>query len=240
MPRKTELYLYSHQRELYKKDITNIKKLFFERIYPVFANAEKEAEEYQETLWNNLMEQTYDDEGGIIDPGDFVDSIESEGFNRYAILSLMQYRTIGMWISCMCQVWEQQIFTFVVQEARNNHLKYSESDIKKGFSFTKDVFKYHNQKIEQMSSWNKLKELRLLVNVIKHSEGDSEKRLRKVRPDYFIYNSGTSDIDLLKLYNSSLLEPTIQISTDDFILYHNAILEFWDELPERMISSNEI
>jgi len=130
MPRKTELYLYSHQRELYKKDITNIKKLFFERIYPVFANAEKEAEEYQETLWNNLMEQTYDDEGGIIDPGDFVDSIESEGFNRYAILSLMQYRTIGMWISCMCQVWEQQIFTFVVQEARNNHLKYSESDIK--------------------------------------------------------------------------------------------------------------
>jgi len=91
-----------------------------------------------------------------------------------------------------------------------------------------------------MSSWNKLKELRLLVNVIKHSEGDSEKRLRKVRPDYFIYNSGTSDIDLLKLYNSSLLEPTIQISTDDFILYHNAILEFWDELPERMISSNEI
>lgn len=240
MPRKTELYLYDHQRQLYKKDITNIKDLFFERIHPVFANAEDESEEYQEKLWNNLMEQPCYDENDIIDPADFVDDIQAKGFNRYEILSLMQYRTIGMWLSCMCQVWEQQLFAFVVQEARNNCIKYNESDVKKGFAFSKDVFEYHNQPFENMASWDKLKELRLLVNVIKHGEGDSEEKLRKIRPDYFTYNHGTGDMDLLKLYNSTLLEPTIQISTDDFVAYYNAIIDFWDELPERMISSTEI
>jgi len=240
MPRKTDLYLYNQQRKIFKQDITNIKELFFERIYPIFSNAEQEATTYQETLWNDLMEQPCYDEDGYFDPSDFVDSIQEEGFSKYEVLSLMHYRTIGMWLACMCQVWEQQIYAFVVQEERNNRIEYNDVDKKKGFQFVKDVFKYHNQSFENMACWDKLKELRLLVNVIKHAAGDSEKKLRKIRPDYFAYKNGLGDVDLLELYNSTLLEPTIQISQQDFIDYYNAIMSFWDELPERMISSVEI
>ena len=241
MPRRTELYLYNNQRKIFKNDITNIKDLFFERIFPVFSNAEQEATEYQETLWNNLMEQPCCSEDGYpIDPADFVDSIQEEGFNRYEILRLMHYRTITMWLACMCQVWEQQLYTFVIQEARNSGIEYSASDIKKGFSFCKDAFEYHNQSFESMTCWKKIKELRLLVNVIKHAEGDSEIQLRKIRPDFFTYDSGAGDIDLLQLYKSTLLEPTMQVSEQDFNEYYNALITFWDELPERMISSIEI
>jgi len=240
MSRKTELYLYEQQRKIFKQDITNIKELFFEKIYSIFENAEQEAEDYQNILWNNLMEQPYCDENGEIDPGDFVDSIQAEGYKKYEILSLMQYRTMGMWVACMCQVWEQQLYSFVIQEERNNCIKYDDSDKGKGFQFSKEVFEYHNQPFEDMWCWDKIKELRLLVNVIKHAEGGSEKRLRKIRPDYFFHDHGTGKIDLLQLYNSTLLEPTIQIQKKDFIDYYDALMEFWDELPERMISTNEI
>ena len=227
MPRKTELYLYSQQRKIFKKDISNIKELFFERILPVFANAEQEAEEYQDTLWNNLMEQPCYCEDDIIDPADFVDKIQEEGYNKYELLTLMHYRTIGMWVACMCQVWEQQLFSFVVQEERNNHMKYADDDKKRGFEFSKEVFEYHNQPFENMKCWIKIRELRLLVNVIKHAEGRSESQLRKIRPDFFTYNHGTGDIDLLDLYHSTLLEPTIQIKEQDFVEYHDALIAFW-------------
>ena len=239
MSRKIELYLHEHQRNNFKKDITNIKELFFERIYPTFLNAEQEAERYQDTLWNDLMEQPCG-EDDIIDPSVIVESIQEEGFDKYEILYLMHYRTIGMWIACMCQVWEQQLYAFIIQEERINHIRYADSDKKKGFQFAKDVFEYHNQPFESMQCWGKLKELRLLVNVIKHAEGDAEQRLRKIRPDYFTYDGGIGEIDLLKLYHSTLLEPTIQIKGQDFIDYYNAIISFWDELPERMISTQEI
>ncbi|MCE5342172.1 MAG: hypothetical protein LLF96_01100 [Eubacteriales bacterium] len=240
MPRKTELYLYDGQREIFKKDITSIKELFFERIYPLFANAEKEAEEYENNLLSNQMEQPYYGENDMIDPADFVSNIQAEGLRKYNMLTLMQYRTIGMWISCMCQVWEQQLFAFIIQEVHHNLKVYSEADIGRGFAFSKDVFKYHNQPFEHMASWGKLKELRHLFNVLKHAEGYSEKSLREIRPDYFINSHGMGDMDLLKLYKSTLLEPTIHISTDDFTVYYNAIINFWDELPKSMISSVEI
>lgn len=87
-------------------DLTQIKDLFFERISPVFAEAEIESTKYQNELWNNIMSQ-YSDENSIIDPSDYIDIVQEAGFDKYEILSLMRYRTISMWISCMCQVWEQ-------------------------------------------------------------------------------------------------------------------------------------
>ncbi|WP_027364123.1 hypothetical protein [Desulfotruncus alcoholivorax] len=54
------------------------------------------------------------------------------------------------------------------------------------FNEVKECFKFHNNyDIESMKCWEKIKELRLLVNVIKHAEGKSADRLRKIRPDYF-------------------------------------------------------
>jgi len=226
---KSELYLFKHQREGFKKDITDIKDLFFERILPAFAYPEHEAEEYKKVLWNSLMKQSFDSDEP--DPSDCVDYVQEEAINKYQLLLLMRYRTISMWIACMCQVWEQQLFYFVIE--------YVVSDKNKGFQFAKFVFEYYNQPFEKMKCWAKINELRLLVNVIKHAEGKSEKKLRTIRPDLFTHNASCG-LDLLKLYHSTLLEETIQIDEKDFIEYHNALVAFWDELPERMISTFEI
>jgi len=119
-------------------------------------------------------------------------------------------------------------------EALSEGIKYDESDLKKGFAFSKEVFEWHQQPFESLVCWPKIKELRALVNVIKHAEGDSEEKLRKMRPDYFEHDNGIEKYDLLSLYHSTLLEATLQIKDEDFIEYYDTLVAFWNELPEQM------
>lgn len=236
---KSQLYLHQGLRKKYIKDLTQIKELFFERIQPIFAEAEKEATVYQNKLWENIMKQPCDEDCAI-DPSDFVETVHEAAFEKYEILSLMQYRNISMWISCSCQVWEQQLFSFVYHEALSEGIKYNEADLKKGFGFSKEVFEWHQQPFENLACWPKIKELRALVNVIKHSEGYSEQKLRKLRPDYFEHDIGVGKYDLLSLYHSTLLEATLQIEDKDFNDYYSALISFWNELPERMYTKKDL
>lgn len=129
----------------------------------------------------------------------------------------------------MCQVREQQI---VYHESLSEGIKFGESDLKKGFSFSKEVFEWHQQPFENLVCCPKIKEFRALVNVTKHSEGDSEQKLRKMRPDYLEHDTGIGKYDLLSLYHSTLLEITLK--DEDFIVYYDTLIAFWNGLPERM------
>jgi hypothetical protein len=46
----------------------------------------------------------------------------------------------------------------------------------------KKKFKLHNVDIESFSCWAQIRELSLLCNVIKHGDGKSAKKLRKIKP----------------------------------------------------------
>lgn len=235
----SQLYLWGPLRQRYIDDLTLIKKMFVERIQPIFAEAEKEAEEYQSELWESIISRPCS-EDSYVDPGDYADFIQEKAIERYEMLSLMQYRNIGMWIACLCQVWEQQLYSFIIHEAQQEGITYDSSDMKRGFAFSKEVFEWHQQPFEQMEIWDKIKELRLLVNVIKHAEGDSEQKLRILRPNYFIEEANGMQYDLMALYHTTLLEPTLLIKDQDFIDYYDALVKFWTDLPERMYTLDEL
>lgn len=233
----SQLYLWEPLRQQYIDDLTTIKNMFIERIQPVFANPEAEAKQYANQLWQSLMNcPCAEDE--CADPGDYVEFVQDKEIERYEMLSLMRYRNIGMWLSCLCQVWEQQLYSFIMHEAEREGLKYDSKVSKRGFAFTKEAFDFHQQRFEAMPVWTKIKELRLLVNVIKHAEGDSEEKLRKIRPDYFVQDVYGTKYDLISLYHTTLLEPTLIIKEQDFIDYFDALVQFWKDLPERMYSLN--
>lgn len=232
---RSQLYLWEPLRQQYIDDLSTIKTMFIERIQPIFADPESEAKQYGKQLWKSLMNRPCT-EDECTDPGDYVDFVQDKEFERYEMLSLMKYRNIGMWLSCLCQVWEQQLYSFIIHEAEHEGLKYNPADTKRGFAFTKEAFEFHQQRFEDMPAWNKIKELRLLVNVIKHAEGDSEEKLRKIRPDYFIQDIYGTEYDPMSLYHTTLLEPTLMIKEQDFIDYFNALVQFWSDLPERMYS----
>ena len=225
------LYLWEPEREQKKKELTDIKDLYLEKVEPIFANAEQDADAYKNHLWEERMSEPCSGESDYIDPGIIAEEVEEESVERYFLLSLMRYRTLGLWISCLCQVWEQQLICFIEREMNKNSYEFTNC-LK--FNDIKICFKNHNQDFETMKSWQKIQELRWLVNVLKHGEGDFAIRLRKVRPDIFIWDHDFFSIDRLDTYKSSLLKESLKISTNDFISYYETLTEFWDELPERM------
>ena len=69
---------------------------------------------------------------------------------------------------------------------------------------------------------------RLLVNVIKHSEGTSEEKLRNECPKYFDNSTELfGDMDNLKTYKTSLGEVALNITEEDFDETCFQIIDFW-------------
>lgn len=74
--------------------------------------------------------------------------------------------------------------------------------------------------MESLNCWHKIKELRLVVNVLKHAEGDSAERLRKMRPNLFEWPQDYNiKGDKLEFNYTTLLEETLNISNEDFLKY---------------------
>ncbi|MDR2733508.1 MAG: hypothetical protein LBC99_02550 [Spirochaetota bacterium] len=236
------LYLYRALRERFIEDLTVIETLFFEEIYPVFANIEEEAQAIAKKTLNDVM-RSYPPDADDLDP-DMEEAIMEIFEGRCELLSLMRYRTLAMWIMCLCQAWEQQLIKFVVIETKNDGLfdtrddraVYGPADLRKGFCFVKRVFSDHGVDFESLESWQKISELRHLVNTLKHAEGSSAHELRKLRPDYFDWDGRTSPngLDSLELFGSTLLDETLKIKPQDFRDYRAALEIFWNELPENM------
>jgi hypothetical protein len=231
---RTQLYLWDNLREKKKNELKYIKDFYFERIYPNFENPEEEAEEYRDKIWNDSINAAHYSEDYEPDFESLAGDCEEAAYDKYEILSLMKYRNLGMWISCLCQVWEQQLITFVKHEMEKDGWEFTGGT---DFNEVKECFKIHNQNLENMKNWNKIKELRLIVNVLKHAEGNSADILRKIRPSLFNWSSEYNiEGDKLEFHKSTLLEETLNISNEDFIEYYNILIEFWNELPETMYS----
>lgn len=231
---KTQLYLWSKLREKKKNELRYIKDFYLERIYPTFENPEKEAEEYRDKIWNNCTSDINYSEDYDPDFESLASDCEEAAYERYEILSLMKYRNLGMWISCLCQVWEQQLISFLKSEMKHDGWEFTGGT---DFKEVKECFKIHNQNLESLNCWHKIKELRLVVNVLKHAEGDSAEKLRRIRPNLFDWPQNYNiKGDKLEFHYTTLLEETLNISNADFLKYYDTLIEFWDELPEIMYS----
>ena len=231
MPNGAQLYLDNQLRQKYIDDLTVMKKMLEERVLPTFQNPENEAANYQNRLIQNT--QKYNNNTDI-DMEDLYRSSFDLAYDRYIILATMKYRTMAMWISCLCQVWEQQLYRFILREFVSDGVCSYKQPLELSFKDIKDTLRRYGVRLSEMLSWNKIDELRMLVNVLKHGRGKSEKKLRELRPDYFVFDAETENMDVMALNGASLLEPTLQISKNDFDNYYNALVCFWKEFPERV------
>lgn len=227
---KPQLYLWSGIRDNFITDLEQICTIYNTKFEPIFLDIETEAKNIENNTWESMMHSVPYDEN--VDPSDYAETALETGIEHYEMLYLMKYRTICMWISCLCQIWEQQLYSFVITELQSDGLKPCEKE--KGFSFSKDIFSSYGIKFEDLKCWDKIKELRLLVNVIKHAEGRSEEDLRKINKQYFEKPNIMFESDSLKLYHNSLLENNLNVSSKDLEEFKNALVSFWQELPERM------
>jgi len=213
--------------ERYKKELSMVEE-YYNRTIPSFGDIEKEATDYADSIYNNFPA----DEN--TDPATVADFANDEGKQLYELLNTMKKNHLLMTISMMCQIWEQQLIKFTVTEMRHL-LSFNNNALT--FGDAKKIFELHGVIFEELLSWNKIKEMRLLVNTIKHGDGESARKLRKIRPDYFELDfiKGT---DTLELAGAVLLDSySLMVEEQDFRSYLEATKMFWDEMPERAYSN---
>ena len=149
----------------------------------------------------------------------------------------MKSNHLLMTISLLYHTWEQQLIKFTIGEM-SHYLDFTRKVMQ--YNEAQKVFELHGIKISDTAAWRKIKELKLLTNTIKHGDGDSAERLRKIRPDYFKSDYLDDSTDLLELNGAVLLDGlTIKANESDLEDYVKATMGFWDEMPERAFSDTE-
>ena len=240
---KSCIHIYRPFKNKMQTDLIYIMELYFEKIEPVFINAEEEADAYSSELYNIAMSTPSSGENDP-DPATIAEACHEAGIEKYEILSLMKYRSLMMWISCMYQVWEQQVISFIRGEVKQQNIlhegTFGDDSHITSIGKALECFAFHNYNIKLMECWDKIEEMRLLVNVIKHAEGYSAEDLRMLRPDFFEWDDSIffRVEDKLKYNKSTLLTETLNVSKDDFFMYYEFLYAFWDELPEVMCSND--
>ena len=127
------------------------------------------------------------------------------------------------------QMFEQFILSlakhqqkFISYDSKINSLK---------LEFLRDgikMLKEYNFDITTLLGYEKINELRLLNNVIKHGDGGAKKSLEKIRPDFFINNS-------LDMYDNTIIDDTLNLSKDDLDMYINVIKSLLNQFPDKII-----
>lgn len=220
---KTQLYFWKPQIEIYKKELSLVED-YYDRTKKPFNDIGKEADDYANLIYKNYVgnEDT--------DPASVAELAQEKGIELFEFLSIMKSNHLLMTISMLYHIWEQQLVKFTTIELKH-YIKLGAKTLE--FADIKKVFKSHKIDIEKIKSWKKIKEVKLLVNTIKHSEGPSAKDLRKIRPDFFKSNL-LNGIDTLDFTEAVLLdENSLQVKEKDLNDYIEAVITFWDEMPER-------
>jgi len=236
---KAQLYLYNSLRKNFQKPIELYADIYSNKISKLFLNIKEESKVIAEDYYNEMGKHFNPD---YHDESDFAEAAWEAGLDHYEGMALMKYNTKLMWISTLYQFWGQQVRKFIYEEVIRNHKfidkKGNEVPFKKfctrGIDDIKEEFLEFDQDLEKLSCWAKISELRLLSNVIKHGDGWSATQLKQLRPDFF--KSDFINYDLLDLYNNTLNDIVLNVDDNEFQKYCEAIIQFWDELPERMYS----
>ncbi len=230
---ETQLYFWKPLIGEYQKAISLVED-YHKRTMVVFSDIKKEAENYAKEFYENYpaTEDT--------DPASVAEWAVEISLEKYQSLSNMKFNHLLMTIAMLYHVWEQQLIKFTIHELKR-YLNFDKKSI--SFNDVQTVFRLHGVDILKTESWTRIRELKLLGNTIKHGDGDSADKLRKIRPDFFCFPDLfriNKETDTLDLCGSVLLdEYSLKISEDDLYAYIEATKKFWDEMPERAYSNTE-
>lgn len=230
MSRNSCMYLYIRQQYKFISEIDKIKDFYFERLKRALSvNPEIEAQQYRNEKWEQIISQCCSEK--YSDFNEVIEQVDYEGFLYYNLLNKGNYRILAMWICCLYETWEQQVLCFIRQEIDNGDL-YNEK-IPQKYEGIERLWKRYGMDIKKWKCWEKLNECRLVTNVIKHGEGQSEKELRQLRSNLFEFKNSNCEgqIDSINLYHTTLDEITLNITEQDLIDYSGALIDFWKSIP---------
>ncbi|QKV17075.1 hypothetical protein [Oricola thermophila] len=170
-------------------------------------------------------------------PEDFYEAANDAGIEFYELLSDMREQTRLNITAGMFHEWDKQLRDWLVREIEhwhsgdNTRLKVWSAD----FNQIADLLESFGWKIRATTYFRALDACRLVVNVYKHGEGKSLTDLRQNYPEYLD--------DPLKGTGSVFTGPkypdhtNLKVSEKQFQGFSDAIVAFWQDVPEDVFES---
>ena len=148
--------------------------------------------------------------------------------------------TVNMAAVTLWHLLEQQLLMFHIREVldANERISTNFRNIEKLKSRLKD----NGCDIEQLSSWAKLRELKLVANALKHGPGPSLTKLFKIRPDLLVPPGmkRSSHFNPLPSYVESPAGGyDIFVKDDDLQAYFDTVISFLNEFSDMIEKHSE-
>ena len=214
-----ELYWARVIRRDFVEETRTFGQALKDRILKSFDNVEQEAEKLKKEEWERLLQAPADEDGGP-DIGGLAETAEHKGVNFYLTMTSLRQGLVNLFAVALHGLFLQHVMILHRKELLWIHEENDEKLCKVDEAWKR--LRESRIDIEKFRSRRKIKELRLVANTVKHAEGDSANKLRKIRPDLFISP------------NSSLFKPLFGedffVKPDDIDSYTSTIIEFWEEL----------
>ena len=207
--------------------IKQFDKMFSGTVFPPFADPEAQGNKVAQDYWDQKMSEPCGPDGPDDDPGDIADDAHQKSLDFYETMTAMHHTVLNLFAAGVFHLFEQQAGT-LLQDWTGTRPKYP-------FSALEDLLKNKNGPtidVRAAPTWSRVNELRLVANVVKHSEGDSADKLRAVNDAYFKLPA-VRGTDLEKHFGGDhmLGEPLtgegIYITKEDYDSFVQAVIDFW-------------
>lgn len=209
-----------------------------QRLFTQFNDDEmkKAADAHAEATWE-AMGRHFDPERH--DPGDFAEQAYEAGTDFYLSLCSMQEQVLFAMLVSIFHRWERELRDWLVREMK--HWLRDETAFRRVWSssFVEviNLLKDLGLDVRKKPYYKALDACRLLVNVHKHGDGKSLDDLKRLYPnliasDYEIAESGGTALSWKD-------HSDLRISIEQFEVISEAIIQFWNDVPES-ITSGEI
>jgi len=210
--------------------VEQARKRLLSQFEDIEAEADKAAEE-----WLERSSRRFDPDRH--DPGDFYEAANDAGIEFYGLLSEMRNQTSLSVIAGMFHEWDKQFRDWMVREIQHWHdgdaaaLKVWSAD----FGQIAELLESLGWKISSTDYFRQLDASRLVVNVYKHGKGRSLEDLKQNYPEYLddpFSGSGGAFSDVEHRDHTHL-----KVSKDQFQAFSDAIVAFWQAVPENIFES---
>lgn len=216
------------------KQINDFYTFFSERVLLSFSNAEAEAEAAVEKERQRLINLPADE---FADMGSLAERAETLGISIFSALESMRQSMVNLAAVALYHIFEQQIFFF----HRKQFLRDSEQNDPKLLNI--EEFKQRVSAVgvdyETFPAWEKVDELRLVANAVKHAEGKSASVLRRLQPRLFEHPTVRVTPLLERLGTPDVFMPLsgkdIYLTTDDLDAYKSCLCQFWQEFADALM-----
>ncbi|MGH7183618.1 MAG: hypothetical protein ACREJN_16805 [Nitrospiraceae bacterium] len=224
-----------HFRWMYVNDfiktVDYFAKTLYQKVLPAFDNISEEAHQAEQETYEHAS-RFFDPDHD--DPADYAEAAVDAGIDFSIMASGMKQGVTNLFVAGLYHLFEQWFFKFHRRE-----LLYLGEDGDLSLITWKEakqrLFDVYAIQVEAFPSWNKIRELRLAANSVKHADGTSCEELKELRPDLFVHPSLKMDaIDSGLTRGGEVFHPLagddLYIIPEEFEKYVGAIKQFCEEL----------